>query len=108
AVANLRDGQILLNPFSSKTVTQSVERTGADIARFHDVLSVSVERQALEAKAWTAAAVDVRDDAIARGAEGVRVSLRVGGEAVDNVRRGVGRFAGDVSKRLLRNDEPGE
>jgi hypothetical protein len=105
AVADLSDGEILRNPFSSRTVTQSVERTGADIARFHGVLGVPVERAALEAKGWTEAAVDVRDDAIAKGAEGVRVTVRVGGQAVDNVRRGIGRFAADVSKRMLKQDE---
>lgn len=107
AVADLRNGEILLNPFSSKTVAQSVERTGADIAQFHGVLGVTVERQALEAKAWTEAAADVRDDALAKGAEGVRVTVRAGGEAVDHVRRGIGRFAEDVSKRLLKEDELG-
>jgi hypothetical protein len=69
------------------------------------VLGVPVERAALEAKGWTEAAVDVRDDAIAKGAEGVRVTVRVGGQAVDNVRRGIGRFAADVSKRMLKQDE---
>lgn len=108
AVADLKNGQILLNPFNSKTVTQSVERTGADIAQFHGVLGIATERAALEAKGWTEAAAEVRDDALAKGAEGVKVAVRVGNDTFDNVRRGVGRFAGDVSKRLLRQDGDGD
>jgi hypothetical protein len=108
AVASLRNGEVLLNPFNSKTVTQSVDRTGADIARFHGVLGVPVERQALEAKRWADAATDIRDDMIAKGAAGVHLTVRTGGEAVGNVRRGIGRFAGDVSRRLLKQDEADE
>lgn len=105
AIAALTDGEILRNPFSSRTVTESVERTGADIARFHEVLGVPVERQALEAKRWTQAAVDIRDDAIAKGAEGVRATARASGKAVDDARHKLGRFAGDVSQRLLKQDK---
>ncbi|MCS0499199.1 hypothetical protein [Protaetiibacter mangrovi] len=101
-VAGFTSATVLMNPFNSRKVVNSINSTGAEIAQFHGVIGVAGDRQAIEAKRWLDAAGDVRDDTIGKGAEAIEVTVQFGSDTFTKARKGVGRFATDVSERLLR------
>lgn len=102
AVADLSTSEVLLNPFNSRAVVESINQAGAAVVQFHAVVGVEGDRQALEAKRWLTAVEETRDHLIKTGADGVDTAVRVGGETLDRARKLTGKFAGDLSERLLR------
>jgi hypothetical protein len=105
-VGGLTSGEVLRNPFNSRKVVASINQTGAEIVQFHQAIGVHDEREAIEAKRWLTAAGDVRDDAIAKGAEAIEVSVKLSTDTYGKARKGLGRFAADVSEKLLKDKAP--
>lgn len=111
AVADLSTSEVLMNPFNSRAVVESTNQTGAAVVQFHAVVGVAGDRQALEAKRWLTAVEETRDQVIKTGSDGVETAVRIGGDTLDRARKLTGRFAGDLSERLLRprdGDSEGE
>lgn len=102
AAAELTNTEVVFNPINSRAVVTGINEAGADIVRFHAVVGVAGDRQALEAKRWLDAVGETRDKVLATGAEGMETALRVGSETIDRARTGAGKIAGDLSERLLR------
>ena len=102
AAAEVSNFGVLMNPINSRVVVEAANHAGGVIVGFHELLGVSNERQALEAKRWVHAAEATRDQVIEAGAEGVQGAIRAGNSAFDRARKFTGKVAGDVSERLLR------
>jgi hypothetical protein len=105
AVADLSTSEVLMNPFNSRAVVESTNQAGGAVVQFHAVVGVAGDRQALEAKRWLTAVEETRDQVIKTGADGVETAVRIGGDTFDRARKLTGKFAGDLSERLLRQRE---
>jgi hypothetical protein len=105
-VAALTSGEVLRNPFNSRKVVTSINHTGAEIVQFHQAIGVHDEREAIEAKRWLTAAGDVRDETFAKGAEAIQVGVKLSADTYGKARKGLGRFAADVSEKLLKDKAP--
>ena len=104
--AGRANAKVLFNPINSRAVVTGTNQAGAAIMQFHSVVGVAGDRSALESKKWVDAAQGLRDEVFEAGAEGVDAAVRVGGAALDRARLLTGKFAGDLSERLLRPRGP--
>ena len=106
AAASAANTQVLLHPLQSGAVIRSSNQVAADIVVFNGRLGVQGEREALEAKRWSAAAGDVRDKVLETGADGVDAAKRLGGKALDGTKATTdnviesGADSVDAAKRL--------
>lgn len=78
---------VLLNPAASRSVVKSSNEAAAGIADFQELLGINTGREALEARLWPEAAVDVKDRVVVAGADGVDAAKRLSAEGVDAAKR---------------------
>jgi hypothetical protein len=102
AAANRANAKVLLNPVSARVVVHARNDVAAGVGELHATLGVPDERAALEARRWSAAAADVRDDVVGAGRDGLQAAGRFGTETLESARMSTGRFAGKIANRLQR------
>lgn len=97
--------KVLLSPLDYGALVQSSNNVAADVVEFHKRLGIEQNREPIEARRWVDAAAEVRDTVLEASAEGLGTAVRVGGEAITNVRVVTGRLGGAVSGRLRRDSK---
>ncbi|MGW9167350.1 hypothetical protein [Agromyces sp. NPDC055658] len=102
AAANRANAKVLLNPVSAKVVVHASNQVAAGVGDLHVTLGVADERTALEARRWSAAAIDARDDVVGAGKDGLQAAGRFGTEALESARTTTGRLAEKLANRLQR------
>lgn len=102
AAASRANAKVLLNPVSARVVVHASNHVASGVGDLHATLGVADERAALEARRWSAAAADVRDDVVGAGRDGLQAAGRFGTETLENARMSTGRFAGKIANRLQR------
>ncbi|WP_214466440.1 hypothetical protein [Microbacterium flavescens] len=102
AAAGRANAKVLLNPLSAKVVVQASNQVASGVGDLHATLGVADERAALEARRWSAAAVDVRDDVVGASKDGLHAAGRFGTETFETARMSTGRLAGRIAERLQR------
>lgn len=105
AAANRANAKVLLNPGSAKIVVKASNEVASGVADLHSTLGVADERTALEARQWSAAAADVRDDVFDAGRDGLQAAGRFGSDTVENTRSLIGGLTDRISHHLRRADE---
>lgn len=119
AAASLANSKVLLNPFESPAIVRSRNSVTESIGSFHDRLGIDARGESLDARRWSAAATDTRDDLIKAGEEGVEkvrragiegaeIAARLGEESVERTKviaGSVADFAQRAFARRRRGDE---
>lgn len=108
AAASRANAKVLLNPLSAKTVVNASNEVASGVHDLHMTLGLADEREDLEARRWSAAAGEVRDDVVGASREGLQTAGRFGTEALENARMSTGRLAGRIANRLQRTEDPDE
>ncbi|MGY1753787.1 hypothetical protein [Blastococcus sp. SYSU D01042] len=102
AAAGTANAKVLLNPIQSPAVVRSREHVAAAVAGFHQPLGIEAGGQSLEAKAWTAAAVEAKDTVLATGAEGLGVAKHLGTETFGRAKSVTGKLSSGIAGRAGR------
>lgn len=105
AAAGRANAKVLLNPMSAKVVVRASNDVAAGVGDLHATLGVADERAALEARRWSDAAADVRDDVVDASKEGLHTVGRFGSQAIENARMSTGKLAEKIAVRLQRGGE---
>lgn len=105
SAAGRANTRVLFNPMQSPAVVQSSARITASILECHQPLGIDNASATSEAKRWTDAAKELRDKAVAGGAERVESAKRVGGDTVGKVKSAKGKVSGRLAERRLRRDD---
>lgn len=95
AAAGTANAQVLLHPLQSAAVIQSSNHVATDVVVFNERLGIESGRQTLEARRWTAAAMETRDKVLESGADGVEAARRFGSKTLETGTEGV-----DAAKRF--------
>lgn len=106
AAAARANAKVLLNPISSREVVKASNDVGSRVSELHLTLGFVDERALLEARRWSTAATEVRDDVLEAGKDGLETAGRVGANALESARMSTGRLAGKIANRLQRVEEP--
>ncbi len=104
AAAGTANAKVLLHPSRSRDVVSSSNEVVAGVLEFHRVVGIEDDRELLEARRWSEAAVEKRDRAVARGLDGVDTARRVGGGAVDRARSTASRVPDRMAALRRRRD----
>ena len=110
--ASRANAKVLLNPMASKVVVNASNHVASGVGELHATLGVAGERSALEARRWSSAAAEARDDVIDASKVGLHAAGKFGTETFERARATTGRFAGKLAERLNRtadretSDEP--
>lgn len=105
AAASRANAKVLLNPMSSRVVVTASNEVAAGVGELHATLGVAQEREAVEARRWSSAAADVRDDVVGASKDGIQAAGRFGSETIENARMSSGRFAEKLAHRLQRTGD---
>ncbi|MFJ4908018.1 hypothetical protein ACIQCR_22220 [Streptomyces sp. NPDC093249] len=100
--AGTANAKVLLHPTASREVVHARNHVESTVVDFHGRLGIKCDPHSLTAKRWMDAAVEVRDKALDRGAEGVDSARRLGNETLDRARSATGRLSGGIAGRALR------
>lgn len=103
--AGRANSKVLLNPISAKTVVRGRNLVASGIGELHAALGVASERRELEARRWSEAAIDARDDVLDVSKIGLEAVSRFGDATLENARLATGRLAEKLANRLQRTDE---
>ncbi|MDZ8200759.1 hypothetical protein RZO50_04510 [Microbacterium sp. SSW1-59] len=106
AAASRANAKVLLNPLSAKTVVTARNTVVTHVGDLHVTLGLADESEFVEARRWSAAAIDARDDVVGAGKDGIQAAGRFGAEAMENARLSTGRLAGRLAERLQRTSDP--
>ncbi|MGC0368256.1 hypothetical protein [Microbacterium sp. SLBN-111] len=105
AAAIRANAKVLLNPKSTKVVVGARNTVASNVTDLHATLGLSNEQTALEARRWSAAVADVRDDVLDAGKGGLETLGRFSGDTIENARQSTGRLAERIAHRLQRSDD---
>lgn len=89
--------KVLLHPSKAPALVEASNQVSGSIIDFHSSLGIEGGRESLEARRWKAAAGEVKDKALERGAVRVDAAKRVGNQTFDRARS----TTGDLSRRLV-------
>jgi hypothetical protein len=109
SAAGAANAMVLLHPAKAPALVEVSNDVSGSVLDFHGRLGIGGGRESLEARRWKAAADEVRDRALERGAERVDAAKRVGGQALDRARSTTGAISRRVAEqaRKRRSDEDG-
>lgn len=109
AAAGTANLKVLLHPTSSREVVQSSNHVAGAVIDLHEALGIEGGRGALEARRWSQAAAEVRDNSVKAAADGVGAAKRLGGETLGRGKSATGRLSSNLSDRVRRrrDDESG-
>lgn len=109
AAAGTANAKVLLHPTTSRAVVHSSNHVATSVVDFQGRLGIEGGQESLKARRWVEAAAEVRDKALAVGAEGVDVALRVGNETLGRARTVTGKLSSGIAERAQRlrgDDDP--
>jgi hypothetical protein len=89
--------KVLLHPSKAPALVEASNQVSGSIIDFHSSLGIEGGRESLEARRWKAAAGEVKDKALERGAVRVDAAKRVGNQTFDRARS----TTGDLSRRFV-------
>lgn len=104
AAAMRANAKVLLNPVSAKVVVKASNEVASGVRDLHLTLGLADERDFLEARRWSAAAADVRDDMVGASKVGLQAAGRFSAETLESARMTTGRLAEKLANRR-RNAE---
>jgi hypothetical protein len=107
AAAEKANTKVLLHPIDSKTVVGSTNQVATGIVLFQQSLGVANERDSVAAKRWATAAIEMRDQLIETGSDGVDAAARLGSGALVRVKaagQNVSGRAADTARRWRERD----
>jgi hypothetical protein len=102
AAAAAANTKVLLHPAASKTVVLSSNHVAAAVVDFHGRLGIESGREVVEARRWTAAALEARNKALDAGAEGLDAAKRLGSQTFGRARVASGRLSGGIADHTRR------
>lgn len=104
AAATRANAKVLLNPVSAKVVVNASNEVASGVRDLHLTLGLADERDFVEARRWSAAAADVRDDVVGASKYGLQAAGRFSTETLENARMSTGRLAEKLANRFQRTD----
>jgi hypothetical protein len=102
---------VVVHPIASRGVVYSTNHVGAAVSGLHDVLGIEGQRAALEAKRWSHAVVETRDQAFKAAEDRVDFALERGDDALGKARETGAKVRSNLSEladravRRRRDDE---
>lgn len=105
AAATRANAKVLLNPVSAKVVVNASNEVASGVRDLHLTLGLADERDFVEARRWSAAAADVRDDMVGASKDGLQAAGRFSTETLENARQSTGRLAEKLANRLQRTGD---
>jgi len=105
AAATRANAKVLLNPVSAKVVVNASNEVASGVRDLHLTLGLADERDFVEARRWSAAAADVRDDMVGASKDGLQAAGRFSIETLENARQSTGRLAEKLANRLQRTGD---
>lgn len=102
AAVGTANKNVLLNPFQSPAVVRSREHVAVVVADFRGSLGFESAGQSVEAKAWTAAASEARDSALATGADGLGAAKALGSQTLGGARWAGAKLSSGIAGRASR------
>jgi hypothetical protein len=105
AAATTANKKVILHPIASREIVESSNQVAAGVVEFRGRLGIEGDRESLQAKKWSTAVVEMKDQALKVGAEGVVVAKGLGDDALDrtrDVRSRVGTNLSGLADRALR------
>jgi hypothetical protein len=102
AAVGTANANVLLNPFQSPAVVRSREHVAVAVADFRGSLGFESAGQSVEAKAWTAAAFEARDSALATGADGLGAAKALGSQTLGGARWAGAKLSSGIAGRAGR------
>lgn len=106
--ASLANSKVLLHPSTSPDIVEVADRTAGALDDFHGLLGIEAPRASVEARRWGTAAAEVREKAIASGAERVDAAKRFGSEAKAKAKAASGKVSDRIADRTERWRSRGE
>ena len=98
--------RVLLHPIDSRAVVRSTNLVGTGLVHFQESLGIESSRTSLQAKRWMTAAVEMRDQVIETGSDGVDAAGRLGDRALDGARSVAGKVSKRVAEARRQRDPP--
>lgn len=92
------NAKVLLHPTSARAVVAACNQVSAAVVDFHSRLGLERAEASVEARRWVEAAAEVRDRAIATGADGVEATRALGEETAERVRAVAGKLSTVVDR----------
>ena len=108
AAAGRANAKVLTNPFSAKVVVNASNEVATRIHDFHFTLGLADEREFLESRRWSSAAIDARDGVVGASKDGLQTVGRFGSETLETTRQSTGRLAEKIAHRLQRTSDSSE
>jgi len=99
--AGTANAKVLLHPTASRVV-DSRNRVATSVIDFEALLGIESDRSAVERRRWLDAASDVKDKALATGADGVEVTKRLGDAGLSRARTVGSEVRSGLTSRLSR------
>jgi hypothetical protein len=106
--ASLANSKVLLHPSTSPEIVEAADRTAGALDDFHGLLGIEAPRVSVEARRWGTAATEVREKAVASGAERVDAAKRFGSEAKAKAKAASERVSHRIADRAERWRSRGE
>ncbi|MCL2611704.1 MAG: hypothetical protein FWD95_00555 [Nocardioidaceae bacterium] len=100
--ANLANSKVLLHPSTSPELVETADGTAQALDDFHGLLGIEASRAVVEPRRWGTAANEVRERALASGAEGVDAAKRFGGDSRDKAKAATGKISNRIAERSER------
>ncbi|MEU6484386.1 hypothetical protein [Streptomyces sp. NPDC046887] len=102
AAADEANAKVLLHPTKSPAVVRSSNQVVAGVQDFHVRLGIESGRRSSDTRRWTAAAAEVRDKVLERGAKGVGVARSLGNESLGRAGSVKDKLVGGIAERARR------
>jgi len=96
------NSKVLLHPTASREIVQSSNQVVNAVADFRGRVGIEHDKQALEARRWSAAATDMKDKALETGSDGVDAAKRLGNETFDRAKSVTGKLSTRLTERAFR------
>lgn len=117
AAASTANAKVLFNPIESPSVVRSRNRVVGSVGDFHGRLGIESGDSSVDARRWTTAVGDTRDDIVEAGSDGVEAalrtgtevvnaSMRLGADAMDRAKDAAGSFASFAERKIRRRRNP--
>jgi len=102
AAAERANTKVILHPRLSHDVVDSSNHVATGISEFQEQLGITHDLLELEARPWMDAVVELKDDALETGVQGVDAAKRFGSTALGRARSVTDRLSSTVAERTLR------
>ncbi|MBK7821587.1 MAG: hypothetical protein IPJ61_11065 [Tessaracoccus sp.] len=102
AAAVASNVKVVLHPVATREVVNSSNHVASSVSDFHVSLGIESSRSELEAKRWSAAVGEVKDQALAAGADGVGAARQFGDNSFDRLLKFGSQASASLSERLDR------